>query len=83
MKVLVFCALVALVYVGSALAQVAGCVEFSAVGSSTIRITGMCADWKLWILRSDLFLVCPGTQPPFGAIELREYYQLGDRENQR
>lgn len=47
------------------------------VEHKTVTIRGLCDGWKAWRERDgDLWVGCPGTSPPEGAVELRAYYVL-------
>jgi hypothetical protein len=45
--------------------------------TKTVVINGLCDGWKAWRERDgDLWVGCPGSTPPAGAVELRPYYRL-------
>lgn len=42
--------------------------------------SGLCRGWKSWKTQAgDLWVGCPGQEPPEGAVELRQYYLPGQR----
>ena len=49
-----------------------------ATASMFIELVGFCPGWKAWKVKTDLVLTCPGQPKPVGAVELREYYLVGD-----
>jgi len=51
---------------------------YDAAQATTLRIENLCEGFKLWSTGPDSFtIVCPGKEPPAGAIELRRYYDFG------
>jgi len=52
--------------------------EFDASAvKNMLRITNLCDGFVMWKTGKDEFaVVCPGTQPPAGAVELREFYNF-------
>lgn len=44
---------------------------------TTLRITNLCEGFVMWKTGPNEFvLVCPGSQPPAGATELREFFNF-------
>ena len=55
------------------------CTEYRTTMTESLRIVGVCSGWKAYRVADGLLVVCPGARVPAGAIELREYYHVGDR----
>jgi hypothetical protein len=79
-------ALAVLVFVGPVFGQPAPapaplyCTEWRATNPQSVTVTGICANWRAWRLREGgLLVTCAGATPPLGAIEMRDYYRVGDR----
>jgi len=56
--------------------------EVDAEGANLLHLKNFCKGFTIWKTgNADFTLVCPGTQPPQGAVELREYYVVRPRTN--
>jgi hypothetical protein len=55
------------------------CTQYATTMSESLRIVGVCGGWKAYRTADGMVVVCPGARVPAGAIELREYYYVGDR----
>ena len=55
-----------------------------ATGAHTLKIINLCDGFVMWKTGpQDFMLVCPGTTPPAGAIELREFYNFPVWHNEK
>jgi hypothetical protein len=44
-------------------------------GAHLVTVRGLCRDWTAYrTVERDLLVLCPGNEPPDGAVELRAYY---------